>query len=606
MLCALSRSGGNCVREIRQNVGALCTRTLTGVGERRKHGHMTTDATESSHIEASAPLDLLLTQAATGTLRRFLPGRSAASFVGALARRPERVAARVTDLGAELAKITVGASEVAPSPRDRRFADPAWMENPLLRRLVQSYLATSAAAEGLVQDVPMSWRQAEQMKFVTSNLIEALSPSNNPFVSPVAWKTFIDSGGGNVFTGVRNFVGDMASSPRVPSMVDKDAYKVGVDLAVTEGAVVMRTPMLELIQYKPTTEQVRDVPLLIIPPTINKFYVLDLAPERSLIEYLVAQGQQVFVVSWRNPDSRHSKWGFEAYSEAIREAFNAVDEISGVSSVHTVAACSGGLLAVIAAARRAAETEGQSMERIASLSLLVTMIDQTQAGVTGAMVDEAVAAAAVAASRRRGYLDGKQLAEVFAWLRPSDLIWNYWVNNYLQGKKPAKFDILYWNADTTRMAAKLHRDFVDVALGNKLAHPGALTVLGTEIDLSKITADSYVVAGSADHICPWTNCYRSSQLLGGKVRFVLSTNGHIAALVNPPSNPKSSYQVSDDNSYPVDEWRASAETVQGSWWPDYVAWLAARSGDLRPAPDRLGSAQHPPLEAAPGSYVLDS
>jgi polyhydroxyalkanoate synthase len=567
---------------------------------------MARDAMEPGQPEASAPLDLLLTQAAMGTLHRFVPGRSAAGFLGALARRPERVAARLADLGSELTKIAIGASAVTPSPRDARFADPAWMQNPFLRRLVQSYLATSGAAEGLVQDVPMNWRQAEQMKFVTSNIIEVLSPSNNPFISPVAWKAFIDSGGVNALAGLRNFAVDMASSPRVPSMVDKTAFTVGVDLAVSEGAVVHRSPMFELIQYKPTTEQVRDVPLLIVPPTINKYYVLDLAPGRSLIEYLVGQGQQVFVVSWRNPDARHSKWGFEAYSEALREAFNTVDDISGVSSVHTVAACSGGLLAVIAAARRAAETEGQSMERIASMSLLVTMIDQTQAGVTGAMVDEHVAAAAVAKSRRRGYLDGKQLAEVFAWLRPSDLIWNYWVNNYLQGKKPPKFDILFWNADTTRMAAKLHRDFVDVALGNKLAHPGALSVLGTEIDLSKISADSYVVAGSADHICPWTNCYRSSQLLGGKVRFVLSTNGHIAALVNPPGNPKSSYQVSDDNSMPSDEWRAAADTVQGSWWPDYVEWLAARSGELRPAADRLGSSQHPVIEAAPGSYVLDA
>ncbi|MFL6089590.1 MAG: PHA/PHB synthase family protein [Aeromicrobium sp.] len=559
--------------------------------------------TEPGQSEASAPLDLLLTQASMGTLQRFVPGRSAASFIGALARRPERVAARVADLASELAKITVGASSVAPSPRDKRFADPAWMQNPLLRRLVQSYLATSGAVEGLVQDVPMGWRQAEQMKFVTSNLIDALSPSNNPFISPVAWKAFIDSGGGNVFTGVRNFAGDISSSPRVPSMVDQSAFTVGVDLALTEGAVVHRSPMFELIQYKPTTEQVRDVPLLIVPPTINKYYILDLAPDRSLIEYLVSEGQQVFVVSWRNPDARHSKWGIDAYAEALQEAFDVVDEISGVSSVHTVAACSGGLLAVMAAARRAVESD---MERLASLSLLVTMIDQTQAGTVGAMVDEAVAAAAVAKSRRRGYLDGKQLAEVFAWLRPSDLIWSYWVNNYLQGRKPPKFDILYWNADTTRMAARLHHDFVDIALGNKLAHPGAVSVLGTEIDLSNIAADSYVVAGSADHICPWTNCYRSSQLLGGKVRFVLSTNGHIAALVNPPSNQKSSYQVSDDNSMPVDAWRAAAETVQGSWWPDYVAWLAARSGEFRPAPERLGSSRHPVIEAAPGSYVLDA
>jgi len=566
---------------------------------------MTRTGTEPGQLEASAPLDLLLTQASHGAIRRFVPVRAGVSFLGALARRPERVAARLADLASEWAKIAVGASEVAPASHDRRFADPAWNQNPMLRRLVQAYLAAATTAEGLAQDVPMGWRQAEQVKFAVGNLVEALSPSNNPLTSPVAWKALIDTGGGNVIGGVRNLVDDLARPPRVPSMVDKSAFKVGTDLAVTDGSVVHRSPVFELIQYKPTTEQVRSVPLMIIPPTINKFYVLDLAPGRSLIEYLVGQGQQVFVVSWRNPDARHSKWGFDEYAEAIREAFNVVDEISGVSSVHTVAACSGGLLAVITAARRAVESSGQSMERLASLSLLVTMIDQSEGGTTGALVDAHTAASAVAKSRRRGYLDGNQLAEVFAWLRPGDLIWNYWVNNYLQGKKPPKFDILYWNSDTTRMTAKLHRDFIDVALGNKLARPGALSVLGTEIDLGKIVCDSYVVAGSADHICPWANCYRSSQLLGGNVRFVLSTSGHIAALVNPPTNQKSSYQVSDDNKLPADEWRASAETVPGSWWPDYAAWLAERSADFRPAPAALGSVLHPVIGEAPGSYVLD-
>ena len=559
----------------------------------------------SDQPEASAPLDLLLTQASNGALRRFVPVRSGASFVGALARRPERVGARLADLASECMKIAIGASEVAPASHDRRFADPAWTQNPMLRRLVQTYLAAASTAEGLAQDVPMDWRQAEQVKFAVSNIVAALSPSNNPLTSPVAWKAAIDTGGGSAVSGVRNLIGDLAQPPRVPSMVDRSAFKVGTDLAATEGSVVHRSPIFELMQYKPTTDEVRSVPLMIIPPTINKFYVLDLAPGRSLIEYLVGQGQQVFVVSWRNPDARHSKWGFDEYAEAIREAFNVVDEISGVSSVHTVAACSGGLLAVITAARRAAETDAKNMERVASLSLLVTMIDQSEGGTTGALVDQRTAASAVAKSRRRGYLDGRQLAEVFAWLRPGDLIWNYVVNNYLQGKKPPKFDILYWNSDTTRMTAKLHRDFIDVALGNKLAHPGALTVMGTEIDLGKIVCDSYVVAGSADHICPWANCYRSSQLLGGNVRFVLSTSGHIAALVNPPTNQKSSFQVSDDNKLPPDEWRASAETVQGSWWPDYAAWLAERSGDFQSAPSALGSVQHPVIGEAPGSYVLD-
>jgi polyhydroxyalkanoate synthase len=360
--------------------------------------------------------------------------------------------------------------------------------------------------------------------------------------------------------------------------------------------------VLELIQYRPQTAAVREVPLLIIPPTINKYYVLDLAPGRSLIEYLVQQGQQAFVVSWRNPDARHSQWGFDAYATALIDAFDVVERITGASSAHVVAACSGGLIACLAAAHRAATG---AIDRLASLSLLVTMIDQSKAGLPAALIDERVATLAVAKSRRKGYLDGRNLAEVFAWLRPSDLIWNYWVSNYLEGKAPPKFDILFWNADTTRMTAELHRQFIDAALFNKLAEPGAITVLDTPIDLSKITVDSYVVAGSADHICPWANCYRSSQLLGGKVRFVLSSNGHIAALVNPPDNPKSNFQVSDDTSLEPDDWRRERPANQGSWWPDYLAWLQDRSGADKPAPEELGNAEFRPLLDAPGSYVLD-
>lgn len=552
--------------------------------------------------DAVTPLDQVLAQASSGAARRLLPGSASLRFAGALARRPRLVATRLGALAAELGRIAVGGSDIAPARGDRRFSDPAWTQNPVLRRVVQAYLATGRTAEGLVEDVPMEWSDAEELKFAVSNLVDAASPSNNPLLSPVAWKAAIDSGGANLVTGPRNLIRDMSSAPRVPSMVDPKAYQVGGDLAVTPGAVVLRTPMLEVIQYRPQTETVHEVPLLIIPPTINKYYVLDLAPGRSLIEYLVQQGQQVFVISWRNPDARHSKWGIDAYAQGILDAFDAVDKITGVDSAHVVAACSGGLLACLTAAHRAAVGR---IDRLASLSLLVTMIDQSKAGVTSAAMNEETAAQAVAKSRRKGYLDGRNLAEVFAWLRPNDLIWNYWINNYLQGKQPPRFDILYWNADTTRMAASLHRDFVDAALHNKLARPGGVSVLGTEADLSSITVDSYVVAGSADHICPWVNCYRSGQLLGGKVRFVLSTNGHIAALVNPPGNRKSSYQVSDDNRLDATQWRQTAPTEQGSWWPDYAGWLRDRSGAEKPAPAVLGNAEYRPLEEAPGSYVLD-
>ncbi|MFL6128466.1 MAG: PHA/PHB synthase family protein [Mycobacteriales bacterium] len=563
---------------------------------------MRTATQDSEAVQAAAPLDLLLTQAALGPARRLLPGAAGLRFAAALARRPRRVASRVGSLAAELVRIAGGTSDVAPSSRDRRFADPAWTSNPLLRRVVQAYLSASETVEGLAQDVPMEWKDAERIRFVTANVVEALSPSNNPLISPVAWKAFIDSGGTNVVTGPRQLVDDLSHEPRVPSMVQSDAYRVGSDLAVTLGAVVLRTPVFELIQYRPQTAAVRTVPLLIVPPTINKYYVLDLAPGRSLVEFLVQQGQQVFVLSWRNPDARHSKWGLDTYAAAIIEALDAVEETCRVDSTHVVAACSGGILASLTAAHLAAT---RRLNRLASLNLLVTVLDQTGAGPASAMIDENLAARAVARSRRKGYLDGRQLAEVFAWLRPGDLIWNYWVNNYVQGRKPPKFDILFWNADTTRMPAKLHRDFVDVALHNRLARPGGMTLLGTEIDLKQVTVESYVVAGSADHICPWQSCYRSSGLLGGRTRFLLSTNGHIAALVNPPSNPKSSYQVADDNTLDPVDWQQAATTGKGSWWPDYARWLGERSGAEKPAPDLLGSPLHPVVEDAPGSYVLD-
>jgi polyhydroxyalkanoate synthase subunit PhaC len=567
---------------------------------------MTTDDTSTdAWQESAAALDLLLTQAALGPLYRFFPGRSALRLAQALASRPGLVTSKAAGLAAELARVAGGNSDVAPAARDRRFADPAWTGNPVLRRVMQAYLAAGSTALGLVDDAALGWRDAERIRFTVENLVDALAPSNSALLSPEAWKAAIDTGGGSLMTGARHLVSDLASPPRVPAMVPPDAYTVGTDLATTRGSVVLRTPVYELIQYQPATETVRELPLLIVPPTINKYYILDLAPGRSMIEYLVGQGQQVFVMSWRNPDARHASWGFDAYVDAITEAMTAAAGICGAAAVHLLGACSGGILTSLAAAVQATAQPGPAdgQPQMASLTLLVTMLDQSRTDAVGALVDEVTAEAAIAASARKGYLDGRRLAEVFAWLRPQDLIWSYWVNNYLQGREPARFDILAWNADTTRMTAGLHRDFVRAAVSNSLATPGALTVRGTEIDLGQLALDNYVVAGVADHICPWQSCYRGSQLLGGKTRFVLSTSGHIAALVNPPGGKKSRYQVSDDVTADAASWQQLAATKQGSWWPDYSSWLAARSGGQVPAPAAQGSDRFRVIEPAPGSYV---
>lgn len=566
---------------------------------------MTTPTVEESVVtKVAAPLDLLLARAAGAAGAAQMPAGSVLALGRAAARRPRRVAARAGALAGELGRIAVGASTVAPSPRDRRFADRAWRDNPWLRRLVQAYLAAGETAEGLVQDLPMEWHDAQRVRFAVTNVVDALAPSNNPFLSPVAWKAAIDTGGLSVVRGARNAVRDLSTAPRIPAMVDRSAFTVGTDLAATPGAVVLRTPVFELLRYTPTTETVRAEPLLIVPPTINKFYALDLAPGRSLVEHLVAEGQQVFVMSWRNPDSRHSKWGVDAYCQAILDAVAAVQELAGCRRTHVAAACSGGILAALTLGHLAAIGE---LEPVASLTLLVSVLDQHQVGTAGALVDEATAAEAVQQSRRRGYLDGRRLAEVFAWLRPNDLIWNYWVNNYLEGKQPPAFDILAWNADTTRMPARLHADFLTLALSNALVSPGGATALGSEIDLTKVDLDAYVVAGIADHLCGWQACLRSAQLLGGRTRFVLSSSGHIAALVNPPSNHKSSYAVQGVSpAVTAEQWHATAETHSGSWWLDYTAWLGERCGEQVPAPTELGSARLPVLGAAPGTYVRQS
>jgi polyhydroxyalkanoate synthase len=491
---------------------------------------------------ATAPLDLLLTDAAIGMLRRVNPGGSGLRLAAALAGRPGLVAGRGRRLLGELGRIAVGTSQVQPSRRDRRFTDPGWAGNPMLRRAMQAYLAAAETAEGVMADAGLGRADAERAGFVLTNLVDALAPSNNPLLNPAALKAAVDTGGGSALTGLRHFVRDMAVAPRVPSMVEPDAFEVGVDLAVTPGSVVLRTPVFELIEYRPATAAVRQVPMLIVPPTINKFYVLDLAPGRSLAEYLVASGLQVFMISWRNPDARHAAWDFDIYGQAVLDAMDATARIAGSEQVAVTGTCSGGVISAMVAAHLA--HIGQQ-HRIAALTLLVTVLDQAQAGLASAVISERTAEMAAAASRARGYLDGRSLAEVFAWLRPNDLIWNYWVNNYLLGRKPPPFDILFWNADTTRMAAGLHRDFLQVGVTNALVKPGSMRMLGSPVDLALVDRDTYMVAGITDHICPWQSCYRSTQLLSGRHRFVLSTSGHIAAMVNPPGNEKASYQVAE-------------------------------------------------------------
>ncbi len=553
-----------------------------------------------------SPLDVMLTDAALGPVRRLLPARAGLKLAYRLASRPVDTTRQTLRTAVDLGKVVAGRSKVEPGPRDKRFADPAWSGNPVLHRLCQAYLVSGSALERVVDEADLDWRSEQQMRFAVQMLVDALAPSNHPFVNPAALKAALDTGGRNYVTGLKQFVQDMSSRPRIPSMVDGRGFSVGGNLAVTDGAVVLRTPIVELIQYAPRTEQVRELPLLLVPPMINKYYVADLAPGRSMIEHWLDQGQQVFTISWRNPQAEHRDWDLDTYAGSVLEALDAVQEITGAPRAHVMGLCAGGITSSVALAHLAAK--GELHDRVAGVSLGVTLLDQERAGTVGAMVDPGTAEFAVAQSQRKGYLDGKALAGVFAWLRPNDLIWNYWVNNYLLGKKPPAFDVLFWNSDTTRMPAGLHRDFIRMTIDNSLTKPGSLTVLGTPVDLSKVDVDKYVVAGSTDHICPWDSCYRSAHLLGGTTRFALSTAGHIAALVNPPTNPKSNFRVHSAPALPAspEEWKAGAVTHPGSWWTDHAAWLGERSGELVDAPTTLGSEAHPVLGRAPGTYVRES
>jgi polyhydroxyalkanoate synthase len=546
-----------------------------------------------------AALDVMLTDAAIGTPRRTFRPAAAATVVTGLARHPDRPIRRAGSLGAEIARVAIGRSTKRPGKRDRRFADPAWEESWLFRRLVQAYLAATETVDELISDADLDWRHERQARFMAMMLTDALAPTNFPWSNPTVIKASVDHGGGNLARGLRNLLRDF---PRLPSTVDTSQFAVGENLAITPGSVVLRTEVFELIQYAPQTERVREVPLLFVPPTINKYYILDLAPGRSMIEWLVQQGQQVFAISWRNPGVEQGHFDIDTYADAVLEARTAVTAITGQPAVHFSGACSGGLLGAGVLGHLAAKDR---LGEFASLTLLVSAIDSARAGTTSAFTGREVAAAAVAESARRGYVDGQALAGVFTWLRPNDLVWNYVINNYLLGKQPPAFDVLYWNQDTVRLAAGLHRDFIYISLENSLTTPGALAVLGTPVDLSAVDLDSYILAGSTDHIIPWENAYRSTQLLGGTPRFVLSTSGHIQALVNPPSaESRSTYRVADEHPATSEEWAANAATQPGSWWPDYDAWLAARSGDLEPARKRLGGGGYKATAKAPGTYVL--
>jgi polyhydroxyalkanoate synthase len=509
------------------------------------------------------------------------------------------LAATSMRLYAEWAKVMAGVSERELPVKDARFADPAWREHPMYLRLAQGYLAFCEAADKLAEGRP-DWRKRERARFLTSIITSSLAPTNTLVGNPAALRRVFETGGLSLLEGARNMLGDWVHNKGMPSQVKPGAFKVGENLAMTAGAVVFRNEMVELIQYQPTTSQVCQRPTLIVAPPIGKYYFLDLTPGRSFVQYAVSRGIPVFITSWRNPQSEHGGWGLDDYVQACLDLVEVVGEIAGSKQINTLAMCGGGIINSLMLAVMAARGD----KRVTTASFGVMLLDWGREAPIHAFNARPVLSVSRRRSAAKGILPASSLDTVFAWMRPNDLVWNYWSNNYLMGKDPPVFDILAWSVDSTNIAGRLHGDFLKILTSNPLVKAGGIKVLGEPIDISRVDIEVFATGALTDHLTPWKVCYHSAQLFGGKKTFVLSNSGHIGSLVNPPGNPRATYWAGPELDVGPDVWLAKAEKRAGTWWDVWVDWSLARGGRMRRAPSRLGSRRHPPMDAAPGKYVL--
>lgn len=520
---------------------------------------------------------------------------------------PGRLMRYGQDMGGEMLKIMTGRSELAPDAKDKRFRDPAWQYNPFMRAGMQYYLAVQKGAAKWLEELDLDDLERDRARFVSQIIIDSLAPTNTLAGNPTAQKRLIDSGGLSLMKGLRNAYSDMVHNKGMVSQVDKRPFKIGGNVATSKGAVVLRTEMMELIHYAPTTAEVYSVPQLTVPPQINKMYINDLSPEKSVVKYQLDHGIQTFVISWRNPSKEQGGWGMADYVRSCREAMDAVGAITGSKTVNVSAGCSGGQTAAVLASQLAAERSTQ----LGALTIMVCVLHPMQTdSEAGSLISENGLALARRRADKAGIIKGDDLSRGFAWLRPNDLIWNYVVNNYLMGEDPPAFDVLFWNADATNLSASLMGDFLTLFETLAFTKKGEVEMAGHRIDLSRVTSDLFVLGGVTDHITPWKATYRSTQLFGSKdVTYVLSQSGHMQAILNPPRNPKAKYYVQKGKGKlppTADEWLKGTEEIAGSWWPFWVEWLQARSGANKKAPASLGDKTHPPLDHAPGTYVMEA
>ena len=491
-----------------------------------------------------------------------------------------------------------------PEPGDNRFSDPGWSDNQYFDFWKQAYLITSRWAEDITKKTEgVDERTRKRAMFYLEQVLSAMSPSNNPFTNPEVVRTTLSTNAENLVQGMAHLAEDIEQSKDLlrVSQTDLSAFEVGRDLAITPGKVIFQNDLIQLIQYEPTTKQVSKAPLIIAPPWINKYYILDLKPEKSFVKFAVDQGFTVFMISWVNPDGQLAQKTFEDYMhEGILKAVEVVNRQLGLHHVNLLGYCVGGTLLASALAYSAAKGD----DRIATATFLTAQVDFTEAGDLLIFIDDTQLKSLEEMMAERGYLDGSRMAAVFNMLRPRDLIWPYVVNNYLLGKKPFPFDLLFWNADSTRMPAANHAFYLrEFYHENRLAK-GEMELGGVKLDLSKIKIPVYELFTREDHIAPAVSVFRGSKLLRGEVRHVMAGSGHIAGVVSPPAKKKYQYWTDGRPAATLEEWLKTAKETPGSWWPDWAAWLEKRSGEKVPARDP-SSGPFKPIEDAPGSYVKD-
>jgi polyhydroxyalkanoate synthase len=535
--------------------------------------------------------------------------RSLAAAGGALAKNPVGTAAASGRLAIGLAAAVraagarvVGVEEpgpVSPGRGDKRFLDPAFADNPLYYLLEQEYLLSSQMVDELLDAAELDGTEEIKARFAARFIVDALSPTNTLPGNPAALRRAFDTGGKSVLQGAKNMLNDIRNNGGWPAQVDTTGFEVGANMAATPGAVIYRSELIELIQYTPADKQVHAVPLLFCPPWINKYYIMDLAPGRSLIEWAVQHGHTCFAISYRNPDASMRELQFEDYlRQGVLDAVRVVREITGAAEVNTLSVCLGGTLTAMALAHNAANGD----RSIKSATFLNTLTDFSTPGVLGVFTDEPTIAGLEKQMAKAGFLDSSNMAHTFDALRANDLIFSYVVNNWLLGNKPPAFDLLVWNKDSTRMPARMHSQYLrSCYLHNEFAR-GEFEVDGQRLDPTKVDVDTYVLAAVDDHIVPWVSGYKTTQLFGGNNRFVLSTSGHIAGIVNPPG-PKAKHWT--NNAHPADpqEWKDNATLQTGTWWEDWTKWIAKQGGPKVAAPASLGNKDYPVIESAPGSYV---